>query len=431
MNEHEGKPKAVAITESQVPNLAGINAFLEQATPRIAALVGKVMRPERIVRVAIAAISRNPLLMQCTKESIVLALIESAQLGLELSGVTGEAYLVPYRNNKRGGIYEAQFQIGYRGLMKLARRSSDVLGIMADAVRAGDEFAFRRGTKPEITHIPLTGERGPITHFYAVAFMREGQPMFEVMTLEEIEAIRKRSKAAGEGPWVTDYEMMGRKTVIRRLAKYLPLESNAAGAVEMDAQVEAGARATMGHFTGELLAEAREVGYLPPGESEAPAPNRTEQVARKLHRRARGSRQDPEAEGEGQDPGPPENATPAEPFPVPFGDSGSGPISNLTGTAETPTPPSAAAELSQALGELTIFLAGMEPDPSDVAAPAMDRDLLVAMGTRALAGEPEAREALAKRVSQPDFGKRQAETLIGLLRQYQRKAKAMAAVAPE
>lgn len=255
-------------------------AYLEEKARYMNAALPKHMTPERLARVALTAISSSPRLLECTKESLALALIEAGQLGLEPNGVMGQAYLVPYYNGKLKR-YEAQFQVGYRGLIDLARRSGQITKIEARVVRESDEFLYEYGLRPQLVHRPDPTSQGEMTHVYAIAWLRDADPIFEVMTREEVERIRRRSKAAESGPWVTDYEAMARKTVVKRLAKYLPLSPEAEAAIEADNRRDAG---QIVRITGTGIEVE---------DTEEQAPTQTESVRQKLQRRA-GSEAEPE-----------------------------------------------------------------------------------------------------------------------------------------
>lgn len=276
MANRNGNGNGTAVAKRD--NLA---AYLESKVQYMNAALPKHLTPERLARVAITAISSNPRLLECTRESLALALIEAGQLGLEPNGVMGQAYLVPYFNGKTKK-YEAQFQVGYRGLIDLARRSGEIAKIEARAVREGDEFSYEYGLRPSLVHRPDPTTQGEITHVYAIAWLRDAEPIFEVMTREQVEAIRRRSKAADSGPWVTDYESMARKTVVKRLAKYLPLSPEAEAVVEADNRRDVGqiVRITDGGLEVE--------------DTEEQAPTQTESVRQKLQRRA-GSKAEPDS----------------------------------------------------------------------------------------------------------------------------------------
>jgi recombination protein RecT len=116
-----------------------------------------------------------------------------------------------------------------------------------------DKFEVKYGLSEDILHIPFEGDAGELRAVYAVAELKDGGIQYEVMYRHEIDAIRKRSKASGSGPWVSDYPEMARKTVIRRLSKYLPMSVDLARAVEAEDAQE----------TGELSAIDIEMGQLP------------------------------------------------------------------------------------------------------------------------------------------------------------------------
>lgn len=223
-----------------------IKAYLEKSKGHIADVLPKHMSPEKMIRICSAAASRNPLLLECEPLSFVSAVITASQLGLEPVGPLQEAYLIPYKNNKTGK-YEAQFQPGYRGLIKLARNSGEIAGIEAHIVYEADEFEVTYGTDSKIHHVPaLTEDPGKRIAVYAVAYFKDPstRPQFEVLTPAQVEHIRKKSQAerAGkiDGPWKTDTDEMWRKTAVKRLCKYLPLSAELATAIELDNRAEIG-----------------------------------------------------------------------------------------------------------------------------------------------------------------------------------------------
>lgn len=207
----------------------------EGVKAQIAMVAPKHLTPERITRIAMTSIQRTPKLLECTQESLLGALLTCTQLGLEPDSVSGRAYLIPYGKN-------CQLIVGYRGLMELARRSGEIQTLDARVVYKHDDFDFAFGATPVLRHKPtfLTHDRGDVVAAYAVAIMRNGASQFEVMSRDEIEGIRKRSQAGNDGPWVTDWNEMARKTVMRRLCKYLPSSPELSQAVTLDEQAERG-----------------------------------------------------------------------------------------------------------------------------------------------------------------------------------------------
>ena len=194
----------------------------------------KHVKADRFVKVAVAAISKQPDLLECEPNSVMLSIMQAGQLGLEPTGVLGSAYLVRYGSR-------CQLIIGYRGLIDLARRSGQILSIEAHAVHAKDKFSCAFGLDPTLSHEPCwETDPGPMTFVYAVARLRDGAVQFEVMSKAQVDEIRKQSKSGNSGPWVSHYEEMAKKTVIRRLAKYLPLTVELQTAAAIDNATDTG-----------------------------------------------------------------------------------------------------------------------------------------------------------------------------------------------
>lgn len=210
----------------------------------LAEVATKHLTPERLTKVALLAASRNPQLYDCTPPSLLSCLMTAASLGLDPSGGSlGEAYLIPFRNNK-AGVTECQIIVGYRGLIALARRSGEIQSIEARVVYEDDSFELEYGLTPRLRHVPkFDGDKSDekIRYVYAIARLKDSdEPQVEVMTREQVEAIRGRSRAGRSGPWVTDYAEMSRKTVVRRLVKYLPLSAESVQAIETVDRAEFG-----------------------------------------------------------------------------------------------------------------------------------------------------------------------------------------------
>jgi len=192
-----------------------IAAYLKRMAPEIEKALPSHMNADRMARIALTTIRTTPKLLECNVSSLLGAVMQAAQLGLE-PGLIGHCYIIPYGK-------EAQFIIGYKGMIDLARRSGNIESIYAHCVYEADEFDYELGLHPKLNHKPATGRRGEMKYVYAVAHFKDGGYQFEVMDKEEIEKRRSRSKAAKNGPWVTDYEEMAKKTVIRHMWKYLPI----------------------------------------------------------------------------------------------------------------------------------------------------------------------------------------------------------------
>lgn len=183
--------------------------------------------PERLKQVALGAFTRTPALWTCEPISIARSIVEAGQLGLEPTGLLGGAYLVPRKG-------QCTLLVGYRGLVMLAKRSGEVARVEARVVRARDTFDYGYGLEPYVEHHPSReADPGEYTAAYAVIVYRDGGRQFDVMSLAEIESIRKRSSSPDVGPWVTDWPEMAKKTVLRRLLKLAPLTVNVASVLDV------------------------------------------------------------------------------------------------------------------------------------------------------------------------------------------------------
>ncbi|MCY9340580.1 recombination protein RecT [Bacillus haynesii] len=219
-------------SEEEPKTIAG---YLKKLQPELQKALPKHITPERITRIVLTTIRNNPALQECSPGSLLGAVMQSAQLGLE-PGLVGHCYFVPFWNNKEKRR-EVQFIIGYKGMIDLARRSGHIQSIYAYTVHEADKFVYELGLHPKLIHKPATGQRGEMTHVYAVAHFKEGGYQFEVLTMHDVENVRNRSKSKDNGPWITDYEEMAKKTVVRRIWKYLPISIEIQQQVSQDETV--------------------------------------------------------------------------------------------------------------------------------------------------------------------------------------------------
>jgi recombination protein RecT len=199
---------------------------------RLQDVVPKHVTPDRLMKVFLSAILKTPALLTCTQASLVQSVVQLGELGLDPSGGLGFAYLVPYKGT-------ATAIIGYRGYIELARRSGQLSSVRARVVHQKDVFRVKYGLVEDLEHIPSDAANpGDLTHAYCIAEFKDGGHHMEVMSKAQIDAIRARSKAADKGPWVTDYEAMAQKTVIRRAAHFWPLSPELGRAMEVDEERE-------------------------------------------------------------------------------------------------------------------------------------------------------------------------------------------------
>lgn len=184
----------------------------DQLKNQIAVALPKLCTTDRFMRVLITSMQKTPALMQCTQASLFQAFMTCASLGIEPDG--RRAHLIPYKNT-------CQLIIDYKGLVELVKRSGDVSVAYAEKVCENDKFTWKDG---DVSHeIDFSKSRGESYAYYARVRGKDGAYTCAVMTKDEVEAVRKRSRAASSGPWVTDFDEMGKKTAFRRLSKWLVL----------------------------------------------------------------------------------------------------------------------------------------------------------------------------------------------------------------
>ena len=197
---------------------------------RVFETLPKHLSPERFLRIATGTFAKDDKFKNVTKESLVNCLLDLSALGLEADGRV--AHLIPY-NNTELNQHECQLIIDYKGLVELAMRSGKVSKIHADKVCENDQFAVNKGVL-ERHEINYFANRGKVIGYYALIQFKDGAEKLEVMSYEEVMKIKKRSKAAHSGPWITDEDEMGKKTVFRRACKWLPLSPHIQEALEKD-----------------------------------------------------------------------------------------------------------------------------------------------------------------------------------------------------
>lgn len=252
------------ITQKQ--KMATIADVLQKRQKEIAKAIPRGLDPQRFLRVALTNFQVTPKLLDCTPASVFTCVMQAAQWGLELDPVLGQCYMVPYKTT-------ATLIIGYRGLMEMARRHPSMVKMNAKLVYEQDHLHVEYGLYPKLEHIPvLTPDRGAVIGAYCTWRLKESdEPDFLYMNREEIDDIRKRSRAANDGPWVTDFDMMALKTVLRRASRFWPQTTDLGRIVAEDERAELGIEVpTMDFDAPALPAEAPKkladvLPPLPPG----------------------------------------------------------------------------------------------------------------------------------------------------------------------
>lgn len=212
-----------------------VKAAMTKAQGAILAALPKHLDPERMFRVYLTAINTSPMILECEPISIVGAVMRAAAFGLSLETVTGEAFIIPRRNKNLGGRHAANFQIGYKGLRKLALQGDPELrDVFAFPVYEADTFDYTLGLQPDIRfHKPAPTPRGKLVHAYAVAVWKDQYRRFEVIDQAVIDAAKRYAGGIDkpDSPWRTNEEAMWRKTAMRRLCNQMALSSDIARAL--------------------------------------------------------------------------------------------------------------------------------------------------------------------------------------------------------
>lgn len=233
--------------------------YIKMMEGEIAKALPSVITPDRFTRMTLSAISATPKLAECTPKSFLGAMMNAAQLGLEPNTPLGQAYILPYKNKD---TMEAQFQIGYKGLIDLAYRSGEVELVQAHIVYANDHFECEYGLEPKLTHKPADSNRGDPVKVYAVFKTKSGGYGFEVMSMDDVRNhAAKYSKAynTAYSPWKSNFEEMAKKTVLKRVLKYAPLKSDFVREVAQDETIKSNVDADMSFVEDETVYEAEYV----------------------------------------------------------------------------------------------------------------------------------------------------------------------------
>jgi recombination protein RecT len=205
--------------------LVQLREFVEGKQQSISKTLPTTIDADRFVQVALLTATKRPDLWECSKESMMLAILESARAGLFIDNK--EATIIPYNG-------QAQFMPMVQGIIRLMLRSPKVLKIEARAVYEGDDLKFQYGLNPRLDHVPrVIPSDDALTHAYAIVWKQDAEPQFEIMTREEIEIVRLSSRAK-EGPWDNYYGEMSRKSVSKRVSKYIDLSREAQRVIAMD-----------------------------------------------------------------------------------------------------------------------------------------------------------------------------------------------------
>lgn len=227
--------------------MAQVSDELARKSKWLGAMLPKEITPERMRAMVVTSFQKNPKLMNCSLGSIMQCVYEAAKMGLEPDTAGMDCHIIPRKG-------EATFQVGFRGLMKLARRSEKVMQIWAGTIRQHDIWQAPGGSSPELIHtikvedgIPWTeDQRGPIVAGYACARFSDDYVQTRIVYMDEINRAKATAHIYGGSPWIKHEAAMIEKTAIKRLCKLLPMPDAAARAVHLDDLADADVNQGMG-----------------------------------------------------------------------------------------------------------------------------------------------------------------------------------------
>ncbi len=218
-----------------------ISESMQKAAPKIMPVLPPGVSFDRLMRTAQMAISQNAALIQCTKESLLVAFMEAARLGLEIGGPVAGCYLVPYKK-------KATLVLSYRGLLDLAYRSGAITKGQARPVFENDFFEYELGLEETLKHIPAADpdNRGELTYAYCILSLPTGERIFEVMSKFDIERVRLKAHGSSkpDSPWVVWYDRMALKTVVKyTVSRWVRTDPTISAALDIDTRQELGTEA--------------------------------------------------------------------------------------------------------------------------------------------------------------------------------------------
>lgn len=241
------KPSEIKTALAKRGPLQTIEDSLKASMKNLGQALPSHMKPERLSRVVLSMLKMSPRLQECTPISVMAAVFQMAQIGLE--PIDGQAYIIPYRNNKKKedgnwhSVMEAQFQIGYKGYVTLFYRHLASLALYWGIVKENDKFKFDKG-KNELSHIiDLKSDRGEPYAYWVKARLQNGAEIFEVMSKIDVlkhaqehskSFDKKTGKFFDDTPWAREFDSMALKTVLIQLMKLLPKSVEIQRAIAMD-----------------------------------------------------------------------------------------------------------------------------------------------------------------------------------------------------
>ena len=217
--------------KQEVNSIQRVDNWLEKSGPKLLELLPGNIEQDRFLRNVSSQVKMNPAIQNCRPDTIINSIIRATHLGLDI-GVLGSAWIVPYGD-------QANLVIGYAGLIDLANRSGTVNAIHSGVVRKNDIY---KRTEDNFSHdydaFGTAESRGPVVGCYCLVDLKNGSRQIETMNLEDIEQVRSGSRSGNNGPWVSYFEEMAKKSVIRRALKRIKLSPEVQEAIQSSDDAE-------------------------------------------------------------------------------------------------------------------------------------------------------------------------------------------------
>jgi len=245
---------AVALRPDQpLTDIATCRSIFTGFRPDIEKAIQGKMSPDVLMSAMVNSVRKNPKLLACSQGSMLSALLYCADTGLVPDTPAQECHLIPFKG-------QVAWMPGYRGLAKKVRQSGEIVDLETRVVYEQDSFTYNYGLTPGLVHIPFEDpeNRGESVYFYAIAHFRDQNipSKFEVMPRLDVDAIRKKAPGGDKDAWTNHFDEMGRKTVLRRLCKLLPMTAELATVLDLDNAAAVGAPQTVHEVVAEVIDEA-------------------------------------------------------------------------------------------------------------------------------------------------------------------------------
>ncbi len=179
---------------------------------------------DRFVSSIISAVQANASLKDCTSPSIVSAALLGYSLKLSPSPQLGQYYLVPFYNRKKG-VSEAQFNLGYKGYIQLALRSGQYKKLNVLAIKEGELINYNpldEEIEVKLIDDEEEREKAKTIGYYAMFEYLNGfkKTMYWSKAKMESHALKySQGYKAKKGYtfWEKDFDSMAYKTMLRQL----------------------------------------------------------------------------------------------------------------------------------------------------------------------------------------------------------------------